>query len=126
MIKAMALCYALASFREARGEPVAAQIAVAKILQHRAEKSHKTPCAELTKRRQFAFVKKYGLATPNMKKVGKLDVAAWHRSKRMAKTFRSMSVKGITSRHVYFNTLALGKRYKTKAKPVVIGQLIFY
>ena len=126
MIKTALLCYALTIHREARDQSFSAQVAVAQTLQHRATKSHETPCHELTRKRQFAFVKKYGLAIPNLKKVGAIDVAAWHRSKRLAKLFKKLSVKGITPQHVYFNTLQLGKRYKTKTKPVIIGKLIFY
>ena len=126
MIATAALCYALVVHREARGESTSAQIAVAKTLQNRAEKSHKSACHELTKKRQFAFVRKYGLATPNLKKVGRLDVVAWRKSRALAKTFKSKKVRGITSKFVYFNTLKLGKRYRTKTTPVVIGKLIFY
>ena len=127
MLSATALlCYALVIHRETRGESRDAQVAAAKILQHRAERNHNQPCAELTKKRQFAFVRKYGLATPNLRKVGRMDVAAWKRSKKLARTFKDSNVKGITSKHLYFNTLALGKRYRTKTKAVVIGQLIFY
>lgn len=121
-----ALCYALVVHREARSEPVSAQIAVAKTLQNRAAKSHQSACHELTKHRQFAFVRKYGLKTPILKKVGALDVKAWRKSRALAKTFKAKRVRGITSKYVYFNTLKLGKRYKTKTKPIVIGKLMFY
>ena len=123
MVAATALlCYALVIHREARGEPLPAQIAAAKTLHNRAVKSHQPVCTELTKKRQFSFVRKYGIAKPN----GKRDVSAWQRSRKLARTFQKMKVKGITPKHLYFNTLALGKRYKTKTKPVIIGQLIFY
>lgn len=126
MIATALLCYALVVHREARGEPTNAQIAVAKTLQNRAAKSHHSACHELTKHRQFAFVRKYGLKTPNLRKVGRLDVKAWRKSRQLATTFKTKKVRGITNKFVYFNTLKLGKRYRTKTTPVVIGKLIFY
>ena len=126
MIATALLCYALVVHREARGESTAAQIAVAKTLMNRAAKSHKSACHELTKKRQFAFVRKYGLTQPNLKKVGAMDVKAWRKSRELARTFKAKRVRGITSKHVYFNTLKLGKRYRTKTTPVVLGKLIFY
>ena len=124
MVKTALICYALVAYREARAELLAAQIAAMKVLENRATLSHKPTCEELIKHRQFAWVRKYGAVIP--KPIGKLDVDAWEQSKRTAKAMRLITVKGITPKHVYFNHISMGKRYKTNTKPVVIGKLIFY
>lgn len=119
-----ATCLALVMYREARSESIAAQIATAKILQNRAKKTGKGECKELKKHRQFAWTSKYKIEPP--KPVGKLDKNAWMLSKRLSKSLSKLNVKGIKPNYVYFNTLALGKRYKTKTKPVKLGGLLFY
>ncbi len=124
MVKTALLCYALVSYREARAELLAAQIAAMKVLHNRATLHHKPTCEELVKHNQFAWVKKYGAVIP--KPIGKSDIDAWEQSKRTAKAMRLIDVKGITPSHVFFNHVSMGKRYKTKTKPVVIGKLIFY
>ena len=124
MIKAALFCYALTGFREARGEGLAAQFAVMKVLENRARLNQKPPCVELAKHRQFAFVRKYGVTHP--KPIGELDINAWFQSRRIAHALKHVMVKGITPHHTYFNHIKLGKRYKTKTQPVQIGQLLFY
>ena len=123
-MKTTLLCLALNSYRETRGEEVAAQIAAMKVLSNRASLNHAPVCKELAKHKQFAWVRKYGITHPNPR--GELDKAAWHQAKQLAKSVGEISINGIGKRHIYFNTLALGKRYKTKTKPVKIGQLLFY
>lgn len=121
---ASATCLALVMYREARSEPIAAQIATAKILQHRATLNQTPVCKELAKRRQFAWTRKYKILPPVP--IGTTDKAAWQQSLQLAKSLKYMNVQGVSPKHVFFNTLPLGKRYKTNTKPVVIGQLIFY
>jgi spore germination cell wall hydrolase CwlJ-like protein len=118
------MCFALVMYREARSEPIAAQVATAKILEHRATLNQNPACKELSKHRQFAWTRKYKIAPPVP--VGTLDKAAWQQSQKLAKSLKLLTVKGITPNHIYFNTLAMGKRYKTKTKSVKIGGLIFY
>ena len=119
-----AMCFALVMYREARSEPIAAQLATAKILHHRATLNKTHVCKELSKHRQFAWTSKYKIIPPVP--IGTIDKVAWQQSKKLAKSLNHVSVKGITPNHVYFNTLALGKRYKTKTKPVKLGGLLFY
>ena len=121
---AAATCLALVMYREARSEPIAAQVATAKILLHRATLNKNHVCKELAKHKQFTWTQRYRITAPVP--VGTIDKAAWLTSTKLAKSLKFISVKGITPNHVYFNTLALGKRYKTKTKPVRLGQLIFY
>jgi hypothetical protein len=124
MMTTALLCYSLVVFREARGEEVAAQIAAMKILQNRAELNHTHVCKEVAKHKQFAWVRKYGVKHPNPR--GELDKAAWHQAKQLAKSVGEIHVNGISKKHIYFNTLELGRRYQTKAKAKRIGGLLFY
>jgi spore germination cell wall hydrolase CwlJ-like protein len=124
MVKAALFCLALNAYRETRGEDVAAQIAAMRILQNRATLNHTSICRELAKDRQFSWVRRYGIKHPAP--VGEPDKAAWSQAKQMAKNINILNVRGITPKHVFFNTRPMGKRYKTKTKPVVIGHLIFY
>ena len=119
-----ASCLALVMYREARGENIAAQLATAKVLQNRAKKRKTGVCRELARKRQFAWTSKYKIEPP--KAVGVMDKRAWSLSKRLSKSLEKVNVKGIKPTMVYFNTLPLGKRYRTKNKPVKIGGLLFY
>ena len=118
-----AFCFALVAYREARSEPIAAQIATMQILRNRATLNHEKPCKELARHRQFAWTSKYRIEAPKTKGI---DKSAWLLSKQLSQSMDKVSVKGIKPNYVYFNTLALGKRYKTKTKPVKIGRLLFY
>ena len=122
--KTALLCLALNSYRETRGEEVAAQVAAMKILQNRAELNQTTVCNELKKNKQFAWVRKYGVKHPNPQ--GELDKAAWHQAKQLAKSVGEIHINGISKRHIYFNSLELGKRYKTKTAVKRIGKMLFY
>ena len=124
IFKTALLCYAIATYRETRDQEVAAQIAALKILENRATLNKTPVCKELAKRKQFTFVAKYGITHP--KPQGELDKAAWKQSLQLAKSVKDLSVKGITKKHIYFNTLKLGKRYKTDTKVIRIGSLLFY
>ena len=124
MLKTALLCYAITAYRETRSEEVAAQIASMKVLENRATLNQTPVCKELAKHRQFAWVRKYGITHPNPKV--EADKAAWVQSLQLARSVKVLSVKGITKKHVYFNTVALGKRYKTETKVVRIGNLLFY
>lgn len=124
MINTALLCFALTAYRETRGEEVAAQIAAMKVLSNRAELNHTHVCKEVAKHKQFAWVRKYGVKHPNPQ--GELDKAAWHQAKQLAKSVGEIHINGITPKHTYFNTLALGKRYRTKTAVKRIGGLLFY
>jgi hypothetical protein len=124
ILKTALFCYALTAYREARGQEVAAQIAAMQILQNRATLNRTPVCKELAKHRQFAWVRKYGITQPNPR--GELDKVAWQQSLQLAKSVQILNVKGITKKHTYFNTVALGKRYRTDTKLVKIGDLLFY
>jgi tRNA G18 (ribose-2'-O)-methylase SpoU len=95
-----------------------------KILQNRATLNRTHVCEEVAKHKQFAWVRKYGVKNPNPK--GELDKAAWKQAKQLAKSVSEINVKGISKKHIYFNTLALGRRYQTKTKSKKIGGLLFY
>jgi spore germination cell wall hydrolase CwlJ-like protein len=124
LIKTALFCLALNSYRETRGEEVAAQIAAMKVLENRATLNHTPICKEVVKHKQFAWVRKYGVTHPNPK--GELDKAAWHQAKQLAKSVGEININGISKKHIYFNTLALGKRYHTKTTVKRIGGLLFY
>jgi spore germination cell wall hydrolase CwlJ-like protein len=126
VVKTALLCLALNSYRETRGEEVAAQIAAMKILQNRAELNHTTVCQEVAKHKQFAWVRKYGITDP--KPHGQIDKAAWIQAKQLAKSVlvNDVIVKGITPKHTFFNEARMGKRYKTKTKVKRIGKMLFY
>lgn len=124
MIKTAVLCLALNSYRETRGEEVAAQIAAMKVLENRATLNHTPICSEVAKHKQFAWVRKYGITHPHPQ--GEFDKAAWHQAKQLAKSVADIHINGISKRHIYFNTLALGKRYHTKTAAKRIGGLLFY
>jgi hypothetical protein len=119
-----ALCFALVSYREARSEPIAAQIATMQILKNRSKLNREKPCKELAKHRQFAWTSKYKITHP--KTIGEKDKSAWQLSQSLSKSLEKVSVKGIKPNYVYFNTLKLGKRYKTKTTPIKLGGLLFY
>jgi hypothetical protein len=118
------LCFALVGYREARGESIAAQIATMQILQNRAKLNHEKPCKELARHRQFAWTSKYKITQP--KTTGEKDKIAWLLSQQLSQSLNKVSVKGIKPNYVYFNTLKLGKRYKTKTTPIKLGGLLFY
>lgn len=126
IVKTALLCLALNSYRETRGEEVAAQIAAMKILQNRSELNQTTVCNELKKNKQFAWVRKYGITDP--KPQGQIDKAAWIQAQQLAKSVLSndVLVRGITPKHTYFNESWMGKRYKTKTSVKRIGGLLFY
>ena len=115
-----AFCFALVAYREARSESIAAQIATMQILKNRATLHHEKPCKELARHRQFAWTSKYKIEAP------KKEHPAWLITKQLANSLDKVSVKGIKPNMIYFNTIALSKRYKTKTTPVRIGRLIFY
>ncbi len=124
MIKTAAFCLALVIYREARSEDLAAQIATAKILQNRATLNKTSVCGELAKASQFSWVKSYRIVRPKWD--GTIDWAAWEQASATARCLNKIEVKGITPKHIYFNNASMGKRFKTKNKPVVIGKLLFY
>jgi hypothetical protein len=124
LVKSALFCLALNSYRETRDQEVAAQIAAMKILQNRATLNHTHVCKEVAKHKQFSWVRKYGVKNPNPR--GELDKAAWKQAKQLAKSVSEISVAGISKKHIYFNTLELGRRYQTKAKAKRIGRLLFY
>jgi spore germination cell wall hydrolase CwlJ-like protein len=124
MIKTTLFCLSLVMYREARSEGLDAQIATAKILQNRATIRKTSVCGELAKAAQFSWVKSYRIVKPKWD--GSVDWIAWEQAAKTARCLNNLSVKGITPKHIYFNTLAMGKRYKTKTKTVRIGQLLFY
>jgi spore germination cell wall hydrolase CwlJ-like protein len=124
IIKSTLFCLALNGYRETRGESIAAQIAAMKILQNRATLNRTHVCEEVAKHKQFAWVRKYGVKNPNPR--GELDKAAWKQAQQLAKSVDEINVAGISKKHIYFNTLALGRRYQTKTKSKKIGGLLFY
>jgi spore germination cell wall hydrolase CwlJ-like protein len=124
MIVAAATCLALVMYREARGESIATQIATARILQNRAAKRKTSECKELKRKNQFSWTSKYKVEPPHP--VGSKDRAAWRLSQRLSKSLENLKVIGVKPSMVYFNTVSMGKRFKTKNKPRRIGKMIFY
>lgn len=121
---AAATCLALVMYREARSEPIATQIATAKILENRATLNQNHVCKELARHRQFAWTRKYSITPPVP--VGTKDKAAWQQSLELAKSLKMLNVQGVSKKHIYFNTVELGRRYQTKTKTKRIGKMLFY
>lgn len=125
MISASALCLGVTLFKEARGEPLATQIAVAQVVMARREEMQTTVCKVIKQPRQFSWVRHGQIkAHPQTQTEQKALVQAFTVAKRvLCKQLRSNKLRG---KYLFFNSAHLGKRYKTHQLPVRIGRLLFY
>lgn len=122
MIETATFCLALASFMEARGEPVKAQYAVMEVI-HNRHSSDKFPngyCNVIKQPNQFSWYKGNGsMKVPNK------DFSAWNQSLEIANNFQQNKTNYV-GKALYFNHNRLGVRYKTNVKPCKIGNHTFY
>ena len=120
------LCLALVGFRETRGEPESSQRAAMLVTENRRHEMERrvehpvSVCKVVSKRRQYAWVSKYGLAIP------KTEQKEWLQSVAIAKSVLAGEVKDLTKGAMFFNTRKLGKRFKTRIKPIVIAAMMYY
>ena len=122
MIDSLTLCLSLAIFYEARSESKKGQYAVAEVIHNRV-KSDKFPnsiCKVIKSKGQFSWFKNHKSMTPP-----KYELEAWRESIAVARDFQ-IKKTNYTNGALYFNTVNLGVRYKTKVKPVKRGNHVFY
>lgn len=118
-------CLAEAIYHEARGEPLAGQIAVANVIKNRVNdvknRFPKTPCKvikQVIKRKyQFSY---YGDGKPN--KIN--DIAAYKAAIKVAKLVWHDSISDNTNGALYFRVCSLRLPYHKHKKR--IGHHIFY
>jgi len=111
-------CLMAAMFFEARNQPRASQIAVQSVVLNRSLKSHKSVCGVLKKHKQFTWAK--GGKIPPVRPVGRLDKQAY-------KVLRKHLYKrNLSRKYLYFNTVRMGRRYKTPVPVVRIANMLFY
>ena len=122
MISESILCLAIAIFHESRGESKKAQYAVAEVIHNRTKHPDYPDnyCAVIKQKGQFSFVKNHKSMT-----VPRYELESWKESIAVAIDFERKKSNHV-GKALYFNTVKLGVRYKTKTKSVKIGNHIFY
>ena len=122
MINESILCLSLAIFHESRGESKKAQYAVAEVIHNRTKHPDYPDnyCAVIKQKGQFSFVKNHKSMTPP-----RYELESWKESIAVARDFERKKSNHV-GKALYFNTVKLGVRYKTKTKSVKIGNHIFY
>ena len=104
---------------ESRGESQEAQQAVAAITSNRVtnEEHSNTICKVVYKKKQFSW-------TSSKTKIN--DKVAFYNALRIAKNYHNSNTFKRLHNRKFFNEARMGKRFKTKYKPITIGKLIFY
>ncbi len=112
------LCLTMTIYAEARGEPVEGQIAVAAITINRTKDKGrpKSVCGVVSQKGQYTWNKKIKVK----------DKKAYKSSKKLASLYLRGKLRSKIGSRLYFNRYELGKKYKTKYKPIRIGKHIFY
>ena len=118
MITSALLCLTLNVYHESRGEILDTQEAVAAITMNRAKKKPGNVCSTIYKPGSFSWTRNQNL--PIKEKL------AFERAKRISSAYLNGKVNKKVGGRLYFNEKRLGKRFKTKFKPVVLGKLIMY
>ena len=113
-------CVATAVYFESKGEPVAGQLAVARVIMNRAKSGRfaKTPCGVVTQPSQFSFVHGGNLPTPP-------ENAAWHQAKLVAKMVMSDGYAGPAASALYFHAKRVAPGWN-RTSLGAIGNHIFY
>lgn len=111
------ICLLAVMYGESRNQPVPTQKAVQSVLLNRAEAHHNHACKELAKPHAFSFVHNGRIIPPHPRGS---DAAAYKKMRH------HLYKRNLSKKYLYFNTLKLGVRYKTKNRPIILGQLIFY
>jgi len=113
-------CVATAVYFESKGEPVAGQLAVARVIMNRAKSGRfaKTPCGVVTQRSQFSFVRGGNLPTPP-------ENAAWRQAKLIARMAMSDGYAGPAASALYFHAKRVAPGWN-RTSLGAIGNHIFY
>lgn len=113
-------CVATAVYYESKGEPVAGQLAVARVIMNRAKSGRfaKTPCGVVTQRSQFSFVR--GGVLP-----GVPDNAMWRQAKLIAKMAMQDGYAGPAASALYFHAKRVSPGWN-RTSLGAIGNHIFY
>lgn len=116
-------CLAQAIYFEARGEPLAGQLAVGRVVVNRAE-SNLFPddyCGVVTQRKQFSFVKNGHIPAVNT------TSAAWQRAKAIARIAHQELWQSEARDALYFHAKRVHPRWATrKIARATIDSHIFY
>jgi spore germination cell wall hydrolase CwlJ-like protein len=113
-------CVATAVYFESKGEPVAGQLAVARVIMNRAKSGRfaKTPCGVVTQPSQFSFVHGGNLPTPP-------ENAAWRQAKLIAKMAMADGYAGPAASALYFHAKRVAPGWN-RTSLGAIGNHIFY
>ncbi|TIX49302.1 cell wall hydrolase [Alteraurantiacibacter aquimixticola] len=116
-------CLAQAVYFESRGEPLAGQLAVARVVINRSE-SRLFPndyCSVVTQRAQFSFVRAGRIPTPNA------SSQAWRRAKAIARIAHQELWDSEAADSLYFHATHVSPRWaRAKASVARIDSHIFY
>ena len=113
-------CVATAVYFESKGEPVAGQLAVARVIMNRAKSGRfaRTPCGVVTQRSQFSFVHDGNLPTPP-------ENAAWRQAKLIARMAMGDVYAGPAATALYFHAKRVSPGWN-RTSLGAIGNHIFY
>lgn len=113
-------CVATAVYFESKGEPVAGQLAVARVIMNRAKSGHfaRTPCGVVTQPSQFSFVRGGTLPTPP-------ENAAWRQARLIATMAMSDGYAGPAASALYFHAKRVAPGWN-RTSLGAIGNHIFY
>lgn len=113
-------CVATAVYYESKGEPVAGQLAVARVIMNRVKAGRfaKTPCGVVTQPSQFSFVRGGNLPTPP-------ENAAWRQAKLIAKMAMQDGYAGPAASALYFHAKRVAPGWN-RTSLGAIGNHIFY
>ncbi len=116
-------CLAGTVYFEARGEPIAGQLAVAKVVMNRAESDvfPSSYCDVVYQRSQFSFVR--GGKMPRIKRAS----SAWQRAKKIARIAHDDLWDSEAKDSLYFHARYVSPRWsRTKSRRAAIKTHIFY
>ncbi|MEN7537387.1 cell wall hydrolase [Aurantiacibacter flavus] len=116
-------CLAQAVYFESRGEPLAGQLAVARVVINRAESAAfpDSYCSVVKQRAQFSFVRGGRIPEPNR------SSAAWQRAKAIAHIAESDMWASDADDALYFHATRVNPRWaRTKVARATIDSHIFY
>ncbi len=113
-------CVATAVYFESKGEPVAGQLAVARVIMNRAKSGRfaRTPCGVVTQPSQFSFVRGGSLPTPP-------ENAAWRQAKLIARMAMQDGYAGPAAAALYFHAKRVAPGWN-RTSLGAIGNHIFY
>ena len=118
MITSALLCLTLNIYHESRGESEEVQEAVAAVTMNRVREYRLHICKVVTSPSAFSWTRK-----PNKPIKEKI---AFEKAKIIARSYLSGKSNRKVGGRLYFNEKRLGKRFKTKYKPIVLGKLVMY